>query len=94
MSLPKFYSKQFREEMLCHPVWLPGEGATPGDIGVMRDGVFTREGSFSDYTEVKAKIAAEGAEPVPGTPEDYARDIASEWAKWSKVVQDAGIKAN
>ena len=59
MSLPKFYSKQFREEMLCHPVWLPGEGATPGDIGVMRDGVFTREGSFSDYTEVKAKIAEE-----------------------------------
>jgi tripartite-type tricarboxylate transporter receptor subunit TctC len=44
--------------------------------------------------EVKAKIAAEGAEPVPGTPADYARDIASEWAKWSKVVKDAGIKAN
>ncbi len=44
--------------------------------------------------EVKAKIAAEGAEPIPGTPDDYAKDIASEWAKWSKVVQDAGIKAN
>ncbi len=44
--------------------------------------------------DVKAKIAAEGAEPIPGTPEDYAKDIADEWAKWSKVVQDAGIKAN
>jgi len=44
--------------------------------------------------EVKAKIAVEGAEPVPGTPDDYAKDIASEWAKWSKVVKDAGIKAN
>jgi tripartite-type tricarboxylate transporter receptor subunit TctC len=44
--------------------------------------------------EVKAKIAAEGAEAVPGTPADYAKDIASEWAKWSKVVKDAGIKAN
>ncbi len=44
--------------------------------------------------DVKAKIAAEGAEPVPGTPDDYAKDIAAEWAKWSKVVQDAGIKAN
>ncbi len=44
--------------------------------------------------DVKAKIAAEGAEPIPGTPEDYAKDIADEWSKWSKVVQDAGIKAN
>jgi tripartite-type tricarboxylate transporter receptor subunit TctC len=44
--------------------------------------------------DVKAKIAAEGAEPIPGTPEDYAKDIADEWGKWSKVVQDAGIKAN
>ena len=44
--------------------------------------------------EVKTRIAAEGAEPIPGTPEDYAKDIASEWVKWSKVVQNAGIKAN
>jgi tripartite-type tricarboxylate transporter receptor subunit TctC len=44
--------------------------------------------------DVKAKIAAEGAEPVPGSPDDYAKDIASEWAKWFKVVTDAGIKAN
>ena len=59
MSLPKFYSRQFREEMLCHPVWLPGEGIVPGDIGVMRDGILMREGSYSDYTEVKANIVEE-----------------------------------
>ncbi len=59
MSLPKFFSKQFREEMQCHPVWLPGEGRVPGDIGVMRDGIFAREGTFSDYTAVKANIVEE-----------------------------------
>lgn len=59
MSLPKFLSKQFREELLCHPVWLPGEGIVPGDIGVMRDGIFTREGSFSDYSAVMANIVEE-----------------------------------
>ncbi|WP_315767397.1 MULTISPECIES: hypothetical protein [unclassified Bradyrhizobium] len=59
MSLPKFFSKQFREEMLCHPVWLPGEGIVPGDIGVMRDGIFMREGNFSDYTAVTANIVEE-----------------------------------
>ena len=44
--------------------------------------------------EVKARIDAEGAGPLPGTPEDYVKDIAGEWAKWSKVVKDAGIAAN
>ncbi|MBX9840515.1 MAG: tripartite tricarboxylate transporter substrate binding protein [Xanthobacteraceae bacterium] len=44
--------------------------------------------------EVKARIDAEGAEPLPSTPEDYVKDIESEWVKWSKVVKDAGIAAN
>lgn len=51
-----------------------------------------REALTSD--DVKAKIDAEGAEPLPSTPEEYAKDIASEWAKWSKVVKDAGIATN
>ena len=42
--------------------------------------------------EVKARIAADGAEPIPGTPEDYAKDIDSEATKWADVVQKAGIK--
>ena len=51
-----------------------------------------REALSSD--EVKARIDAEGAEPLPSTPADYVKDIASEWAKWSKVVKDAGVAAN
>jgi tripartite-type tricarboxylate transporter receptor subunit TctC len=42
--------------------------------------------------EVKARIASDGAEPIPGTPEDYAKDIDSEATKWADVVQKAGIK--
>jgi tripartite-type tricarboxylate transporter receptor subunit TctC len=45
-------------------------------------------------SDVKARIDTEGAEPLPSTPEEYVKDIASEWAKWSKVVKDAGIAAN
>ena len=48
-----------------------------------------REALTSD--EVKARIDAEGAEPLPSTPEDYVKDIESEWVKWSKVVKDAGV---
>ena len=44
------------------------------------------------FDEVKARIAAEGAEPIPGTPQDYARDIDSEATKWAEVVRQAGIQ--
>ena len=60
MSLPKFYAEQFREQMLCHPVWSPGEGAAPGDIGVMSDRVFTYQDRYSTYTAVAAEIVEEG----------------------------------
>jgi len=44
--------------------------------------------------DVKARIAADGAEPTPGTPDDYAKDIEREARKWSDVIEKAGIKAN
>jgi tripartite-type tricarboxylate transporter receptor subunit TctC len=43
--------------------------------------------------DVKTRIAAEGAEPIPGTPADYAKDIDGELTKWTKVIQQAGISA-
>jgi tripartite-type tricarboxylate transporter receptor subunit TctC len=54
--------------------------------------VALREALSSD--EVKARIAAEGAEPIPGTPEEYAKDIEREAAKWAEVVKRAGIAPN
>jgi tripartite-type tricarboxylate transporter receptor subunit TctC len=43
-------------------------------------------------TTVRNQLATEGAEPLPGTPEDYAADIDREEAKWSKVVRESGAK--
>jgi tripartite-type tricarboxylate transporter receptor subunit TctC len=40
---------------------------------------------------VRSRLAAEGAEPLISTPEDFARDIAAERAKWGRVVQSAGL---
>lgn len=42
--------------------------------------------------EVQKRLAFEGAEPLPSSPEEYAADIAQDSAKWSKVLQAAGIK--
>jgi tripartite-type tricarboxylate transporter receptor subunit TctC len=44
--------------------------------------------------DVKAVFTNEGAEPVGNKPEEFAATIKSEIAKWSKVIQAAGIKAD
>jgi tripartite-type tricarboxylate transporter receptor subunit TctC len=46
-----------------------------------------------DAPEVKKRLALEGAEPLPSSPEEYAADIDREETKWSKIVKEAGIKA-
>jgi tripartite-type tricarboxylate transporter receptor subunit TctC len=41
---------------------------------------------------MKARLAAIGGEPLPGSPADFGKLIAEETEKWSKVVRAAGIK--
>jgi tripartite-type tricarboxylate transporter receptor subunit TctC len=41
---------------------------------------------------MRARFAAIGGEPLPGSPDEFARLIAEETEKWSKVVRAAGIK--
>jgi tripartite-type tricarboxylate transporter receptor subunit TctC len=43
--------------------------------------------------DVRSRLAIEGAEPLPGTPEDYGVDIDHEETQWSKVVKASGAKA-
>ena len=40
----------------------------------------------------KEHIALVGDEPVGGTPEDFAKLIASDYKKWGDVIERAGIK--
>ncbi|MBV9971428.1 MAG: tripartite tricarboxylate transporter substrate binding protein [Xanthobacteraceae bacterium] len=42
--------------------------------------------------EVGERLAIEGAEPLPSTPEEYGADIDREEAQWSKVVRASGAK--
>jgi tripartite-type tricarboxylate transporter receptor subunit TctC len=41
---------------------------------------------------MKARLAAIGGEPLPGSPAGFGRLIAEETDKWAKVVRAAGIK--
>ncbi len=43
--------------------------------------------------EVRKRLATEGAEPLPSTPEEYGIDIDRDEAQWSKVIKASGAKA-
>jgi tripartite-type tricarboxylate transporter receptor subunit TctC len=42
--------------------------------------------------DVRERIIADGAEPLAGTPEDYAADIDREETKWSAIVKVSGAR--
>jgi tripartite-type tricarboxylate transporter receptor subunit TctC len=46
-----------------------------------------------DSEDVRARIAEEGGEPLPGTLEQQAADIAAEEAKWGALVRKLGIRS-
>jgi tripartite-type tricarboxylate transporter receptor subunit TctC len=43
---------------------------------------------------VRARLAELGSEPLPGSPGEFAKLVAEETEKWSKVVKFAGLKAD
>lgn len=43
--------------------------------------------------DVRERLAADGAEPTVGTPEQFGAFIKAEIAQWTKVIKNAGIVA-
>jgi len=43
--------------------------------------------------DIVARITQDGGVPVGNTPQQFAREIRDETAKWAKVIKDAGIKS-
>ena len=63
---------------------------TPREI-VMRLNTALNEALTSE--DVKSRIAADGADTAPSTPEEYAADVAAAAAKWGGVIKQLGLKA-
>ena len=47
-----------------------------------------------DNAEVKARILADGGDPLPSTPQEYAADIAREEPKWSALIRKLGLRVD
>jgi tripartite-type tricarboxylate transporter receptor subunit TctC len=43
---------------------------------------------------VRDRIMTDGAEPIGSTPAGFQEHLATEMAKWRKVVKSAGISVN
>jgi tripartite-type tricarboxylate transporter receptor subunit TctC len=83
------------------------ESGVPGFDAVLRYGLVAPAGTprpiierlnaalraALESKEVRNRLAIEGAEPLPSTPEEYAIDIDREETQWSKVIKASGAKA-
>jgi tripartite-type tricarboxylate transporter receptor subunit TctC len=44
--------------------------------------------------DLRERLASQGADVVGGTPEEFAKIIRSDFAKWAKVVKESGAKVD
>lgn len=51
-------------------------------------------GRMLTQSDVQDRLRADGREPAHSTPEEFARVISREIAKWQKVVKAGNIKVN
>jgi tripartite-type tricarboxylate transporter receptor subunit TctC len=68
---------------------LLGPAGTPRDILVRLNAALVAALADDD---VKARLRAEGAVPLAGSPEDYAADIDSEEMRWGALVRRLNLK--
>src|SRR5262249_10575453 len=83
------------------------ESGVPGYAAVIHYGMVAPAGTDGAITarlnaelnaalatdEVRARIAEEGGEPLPGEPAQQARDIDAEETKWGSLIRQLGLKA-
>ena len=57
-----------------------------------RAGVRWRAPRGDKTREVGARLASDGGDPMPSSPEEYSADIAREDAKWGTLIRKLGLK--
>ncbi len=75
-------------EAVLHYGLLAPSGTPPGIIDILS----AELRKLGDDPEVQKRIHLEGGDPLTSTPAEYADDIDREENKWSKLVQQLGLK--
>jgi len=69
-----------------------GMFAPPGTPANLVDRLNRDVAKILGDAEIKARFAAEGAEPAGGSPGDFTAYVKTDYERWSKVVKAAGIR--
>ena len=88
-DIPTVVEARFPDLLADYWVGLFAPARTPPSIvaEINRDVV-----AILQSAAMRAFLLDQGAEPVPGTPEEFAAFIKSETRKWGLVIKTAGIK--
>ena len=84
------------------------ESGLPGFEAVLRYGLLAPAGTPKPIIDrlnkelralvmsdaVKARINAEGGDPITSTPEEYAADIVREATKWGGLIRKLNLRVN
>ncbi len=76
---------------MCASAWF-GLGMPRGTPKAVIDKVNAEVNRALADPKMKERLAELGGTPIPGSPEDFGKVIASEVEKWSKVVTASGVK--
>lgn len=80
-GMPDFYSDSW------YGIFVPA--GTPKDVVAKLNAEILR---VLALPEVRQRLAAEGAEPMGGSPEQFAEQIRRDLARWTRVAKEANIK--
>src|ERR1043166_9151173 len=72
-------------------VWF-GLLAPKGTPPAIVDLLYRRCAEVLSHPSVRARLAAEGVEPIASTPEQFRAQIAAEARTWEEVIRSANIK--
>ncbi|MBV9890276.1 MAG: tripartite tricarboxylate transporter substrate binding protein, partial [Rhizobacter sp.] len=64
---------------------------TPKDVVARLNAEFTKA---LQQPELRKRLAEEGAEPLGGTPEQFAQLIRDDIGRWGKIVKESGARAD